>query len=217
MYTKENELILCFSKEENITIDEGIESIASSAFCATSNLKTLNLPNSLTKIGYMAFMHMTKIENINIGKNVTDINALFKYKNYLGTVTIDKDNEKYCVKNNALYSKDGKTLISVLNYIQGEYVVDSGVEKIGSRAFHAQGGMTSIVLPDNLKEIGGSLNYCSGLTRVDIPSSVTKISNNCFENSESISKIIVHKKKNTISGAPWGATQGARIVEWQEN
>ena len=74
--------------------------------------------------------------------------------------------------------------------------------------------MTEVKLPDGLKEIGSSFQYCNGLTEIYIPNSVEKIATAAFTNSTNLMRIRIDKAPNTIEGAPWGAISWDRAVEW---
>ena len=104
-------------------------------------------------------------------------------------------------------------LIAVFYDINGQYIVKEGVTKIGDNALHYRRNMTSIVLPDGLKEIGNSFQN-SGLTTIYIPNSVEIIMSNAFSNSANLTQIQIDKESGSIAGSPWGAIRGDRIVEW---
>ena len=74
--------------------------------------------------------------------------------------------------------------------------------------------MTEVKLPDRLKEIGSSFQFCTGLTEIFIPNSVDKIALDAFSNSTNLMHIRIDKAPNTIEGAPWGAISWDRAVEW---
>ena len=74
--------------------------------------------------------------------------------------------------------------------------------------------MTEVILPDGLKEISSSFQYCNGLTEIYIPNSVEKIATDAFTNSTNLMHIRIDKAPNTIEGAPWGAVSWDRAVEW---
>ena len=216
LYTKDdNKLILCYSKDTNITIKEGITNFGSISFVAAANAKTITLPSTAQSLGYMIFTNGPSTENIMIGKNVTDIDPMFKYGKTSGTVTISEYNPNYMVENNTLYSKDKKMLITVLNRINGSYTIESGVETIQDSAFHNQYNMTEVIIPDSVKEIKKSFIYCTALTTITIPASVEKIGSTCFSYCKNLSEIIINKPEGTISGSPWGATKGAKVVKWE--
>ena len=73
--------------------------------------------------------------------------------------------------------------------------------------------MTSIVLPEGLKEIGEAFQN-SGLTTIHIPSSVTTITSNAFLDAPNLTQIQIDKEPGTRYLRVWGAIRGDRIVEW---
>ena len=74
--------------------------------------------------------------------------------------------------------------------------------------------MTEVILPEGLKEIGSSFQYCKGLTEIFIPNSVEKISTDAFLNWTNLMHRRLDKEANSIEGAPWGAISWDRAVEW---
>ena len=168
LYTKDTkELISCFSKEETIDLKdiEGISILAQYSFNQAENAKTIILPDLLTTINAFSFTNCGNIQEIKIGSNVSYIHPLFKYVNYIGKVTIDSSNNSYIIENNILYSKDKKTLVCVLYAINGKFEIDESVEKIETHAFHNQGQMTEVVIPDSVKKIKKSFNYCGRINK----------------------------------------------------
>ena len=216
LYNKDKTtLIMCFTKEEEVKLAESLKTINMYAFRQAGNIVNVNLPDSVIRINSYVFgANNTKLKNINIGLNVTYIEPLFKYYNDYGTVTIDEKNQNYTIENNELYNKEKTELITVLHEINGQYVVKEGVTKIGNYAFNYRTNMTSIILPEELKEIGDAFNYCNGLTTIYIPNSVDTITSNAFSNSPNLTQIQIDKEPGSIVGSPWGAIRGDRIVEW---
>ena len=93
--------------------------------------------------------------------------------------------------------------------------MEDSVTKIGNYAFEDQQKMTEIKLPIKLKEISmGVFTHCIGLTEIYIPESVTTIENSAFNSADNLNKIQINKEAGSITGSPWGATKGDRIVEW---
>lgn len=219
LYTKdEKKVIVCYSKEENINIDPnnsiGFLALNDGAFISATNAKRIVLPDSLISIGAEVFRDNKKLEELVIGKNVSNIDPIFKYMNYSGTVIINTENNHYTIENNVLYNKTKSKLITVLEQINGEFNIENTVKEIGGNAFHNQYKMTSINIPSSVNTIGTAFNYCK-FNRIDIPESVQEISDFCFASNPYLEKIIVHKKENSIPGAPWGAVKGMKVVEWK--
>ena len=215
LYNKnKTNLIMCFTKDSTVKLADTLTTVNDYSFSQAPNIEQVNFPDAVTTIGDQVFTPgLTSLENINIGPNVISINPLFKYSNYYGEVTIDANNPNYSIEDNELYNKDKTELIAVLYDISGQYIVKEGVTKIGDKALHYKENMTSIVLPDGLKEIGDSFQN-SGLTTIYIPNSVDTIASYAFMNAANLTQIQIDKEPGSIVGSPWGAIRGDRIVEW---
>lgn len=216
LYTKDKkQLLVCFEQGENLQLYDNVEALCSYSFSYAPNLKQIILPESVIRIDSYVFL-FSNADTIKIGKTTSSINPLFKYSNYNSKVIIDEENPYYTIENEILYNKNKTELVAVLTKINGSFIVNNSVEKISDSAFHNQINLTEIILPEGLKEIGNSFNYCSGLTEIIIPSTVEKIGSNCFNFASNLEKIKINKPKNSIDGSPWAANKGNRIVEWQD-
>ena len=210
------ELIMCYTKDTEVDLADEVTKILLYSFKQATNIEYVDFDGNIKEIGERVFAwdNNSKIQNVYIGAGVTNINPIFKYVNYYGTVTVDEENQNYSSENNEIYNKDKTELIGIYHDIQGSYTVRSSVTKIGDRAFHSKNQMTEVILPNGLKEIGNSFQYCTGLTEIYIPNSVEKIATAAFTNSTNLMRIRIDKAPNTIEGAPWGAISWDRAVEW---
>lgn len=101
LYDKINkEIVYCFSKDEiiDLTNESNITNLRQYSFYLATNAKEIYLPTTLEKIQAQVFDNCRKIEKIRIGKNVSDINAIFKHQNFLGTIEIDEENPYYYIE-----------------------------------------------------------------------------------------------------------------------
>ncbi len=217
LYNNTNQLILCYSKDTNITIKEGIVSIAQEALATATNAKEIIFPDSLTTVSYRGIARINPGVNITFGKNVNNItNDATDVREKIGNITMSEENQRYTIKDNILYSKDRKTLEKVFYYITGEFIVEPNVEKISPYAFASQEKMASIVLPNNLKEIGSNaFGFCKALTKIKIPSNTNSIGRGCFSSCPNLSTIEIDREEGSISGAPWDCPYGLRAVKWK--
>ena len=220
LYTSDNKLTGCYSKQNNITIPEGIKELETFSFKLATNAEVINLPDSLEKINQRVFADNSKIKEINIGKNVSDIHPLFKFNNFNGVVNIDSENKYYEVEDNILYKKDKETgeettLVKVLYKIDGTIAIKSSVRILSDYSFYGQSGMTEISIPEGVETIGNTaFNNCS-VRKVEIPSTVKTIGANCFADAtNNLEEIIIHNTEGSIKGAPWGAVKGMKVVQW---
>ena len=219
LYTKDTkELICCYSKDSNINLKDennklGILKIKEYAFRQATNAKNVVLPDSVTTIETLIFSYHSGI-NVQVGKNAKDISHNFNYGNTTGKVTIDSNNNYYTIEDNILYNKDKTELCSVFYWIKGEFKVKDTVKIIGDYAFHYQSEMTNITLPEGITQINNSFIGCEGLTEIEIPSTVKQIDGRCFEGCNNLSNINIKQAENAISGAPWGASKGMKVINW---
>lgn len=220
VYTKGKErLIRYYSNDSIVTLSNETHYIDAYAFRKETDLTKINLPDTLKSIGEQAFGGCNMLTELTLGEEVNNFNNMSIYGSSIEKVIIDENNPNYSIINGALYNKDGTTFISPIKK-QGNittYEIPNGVKKIESYAFHNQNNMTSIILPNTLEIIGNSFNYCTKLTKIEIPSSVTEIDSSCFSNcGNNLREIIIHKPKGTLSGSPWGCVYGDKAITWQE-
>ena len=109
-------------------------------------------------------------------------------------------------------------LVAVLTEITNNIEISKEVNIIGTNAFLGQKSMTQIIIPKGVTSIeGGAFSECSKLEKIEIPKTVTDIANTAFlAESFNLSEIIIHNKENSITGAPWGAAKGMKVVQWKK-
>ena len=173
----------------------------------SSNIKTL---------GYMTFTNAAKGISVDIPKTVTKIDSMFKYSNKTGTVTIAADNPNYEIIDGVIYTKGtNRELVTVAHLISGHFDIPEGVTALQGMAFHNQYNMTTVSIPDSLKNLNSSFGYCSSLKEITIPITVTNISSGCFANCKNLEKIYLEdRSEGSLAGAPWGAPVGNRALVW---
>lgn len=217
IYENGTTLIRYLGTEPSVTIKSGIQTIASYAFQYNTNITNVNL-SDVTRVNSQAFTGCPNLKSMHLGKNITNFDNMSIYGAGVNSITVDPDNPMYMVKaDSALYDKAGTTFISPINRSgYSTYTIPSDVKKIATYAFHGRSDLKSIILPEGLEEIGGSFQWCGGLTSIDIPSTVTTISTSCFSScGANLTEIRVHKPKGSISGAPWGSIYSEdRVVVW---
>ena len=79
------------------------------------------------------------------------------------------------------YSKDWKRLLKAPSGLNGKYSIRKGVEVIGNSAFLFCSSLTSINIPSSVTNIGDlAFHFCRSLTNINIPSSVVNMNGNPF-------------------------------------
>ena len=154
----------------NITLPEGLTHIGGNAFSGCSSLTSITFPEGLWFIGDYAFRGCS-ISSIRIPAGVTSIGtASFWGCGSLASIEVADGNKTFHAAGNCLIETDTKTLLS------------------GSKnsRIPADGSVTSIV--------DGAFAYCSDLSDLAIPSTVTQIGWDAFLGCD---KLI--QKENGIS------------------
>ena len=175
------------------TIKPGTITIAQYAFCDSTNLTSITIPDSVTSIDDNAFEGCTKLTSVTFGENsqlisigscafvdctsltsitipagVTSIDGgAFIDCTSLESITVDGGNTVYHSDGNCIIETSSKTLIAGCK--NSVIPTDGSVTSIGSGAFYYCTSLTNIEIPSSVTSIGGyAFAYCTGLTRVTI-------------------------------------------------
>lgn len=139
-------------------ISPEIKSIGDFSF-ARSGLKSIEIPEGVTHIGYGAFYHCDNLSNIIIPSTVTDIEpAAFSKTRML---------ENWMEYGSTDYFICGDGILAAYRGKDSKITIPEGVKKIGPEAFKDHKGITDVFLPDSLIEIGeDAFSGCSNLKNV---------------------------------------------------
>ena len=176
IYEKENGKIVSFflyapiASQETIRIPEGIKTIEPGTFGICSNMKKIELPNSLENIGGTAFRGLASIGNLEI-------------------IDFPNGNDKYIAENGYLYSEGEKNLIYVVP-TKTEIIIKETVQSIETQSID-NNKITFLKIPDNVIRICSSIfNGASNLKTIYIGAGVKELDNN-FLGGVIISEIII--------------------------
>ena len=151
------------------TIKDGTKWIGSDAFEGCTGLTSIDIPNSVTSIGYGAFSRVNNIVYTGSIGGYYPWNA----KSVNGYV------EGYLVYKDATKTK----LLGCSSAVNGEIVILNSVTSIGNNAFYYCSGLTSVTIPNSVTSIGeDAFRDCTGLTSVTClaPTPPTCWSSKCF-------------------------------------
>ncbi|MBR0380896.1 MAG: leucine-rich repeat protein [Eubacterium sp.] len=242
----------------SVKFGRNLKKIGSYAFQACGITK-IDLPDSLKVLGREAF-GSTLLTEAEIPAGIESVGAIpFGESGELKAIRVKGRNKAVTEKDGVLFSADGKTLIQYPNAKGKKYTVPDGtltigygafghtnieeitfadsVETIAECSFFGCGNIKSLVLPKNLKELGGQafgdivlygdFDERPYIKEVVIPAGVTRIGSRPFDvlnigafrvekgnrNYASAGGFITNKKKETILYTPMGIKGTVKIPE----
>ena len=213
--TEPKTLLFCYSKESKVELKEPAEVIAAKSFIGATKAKEIIFNNETKTFGYQIFNGNGTLTDVTIGEKAENINSMFAYRMFNLNITISEKNPNYIIENRVLYTKNKEKLITALYEINGKFSLIDEVKEIAEQAFYSQDKMTGIDL--NKVEILNSENfaYCTNLEKIEVPKTIKTINIRTFLNATNLKEIIIHKKENSISDAPWGSPLGLRAIKWE--
>lgn len=156
----------CDGLTGDLVLPEGLRYIGVDAFNVCSGLTgTLVLPESLKEVDVAAFNGCTGLTGtLKIPANLTKIGeGAFGYTQ-ISAITVDKENPAYFVKNSALYTVDGKTLVACPNTKVGRLEIAEGTETIGFLSLCGCEKLTSVSIPVSMSTIeDAAFSFCAKL------------------------------------------------------
>ncbi len=180
---------------KSVELPNSITNIGSSAFSHNKGLTSIIIPNSVTNIGSNAFYNCSGLISLTLSNNITSIESGTFY-GCSGLTTIDIPNGVTSIDSQAFYNCSGLTSINIPNSIttmDGVYI------------FSGCSSLISIRLPNNLSEIGGyAFMNCIKLISIDIPNSVTSIKRSAFDGCSNLKFVTIGSgiediKKNSFA------------------
>ena len=145
------------------------------SFSRYMSLKSVTLPEGITTIKSDAFDMTTQIEAINIPASVTTIGE-GAFARSTKTITVDAKNETFYAYGSGLYTKADNVLIWGCN----NTIIKEGTTVIGKKAFYYCSSLTSINIPASVTSIGGQAFYSCGIKQITLPANLTNIGSGAF-------------------------------------
>ena len=171
LYTKDGKTLL-HCQAYNVIISTNVTTIGAYAFYFNTNLTSIEIPTSVTRIENNAF----------VGCNLQNVY-------YIGTI------EDWCnviIDSNPMsgaehfYLKKESSQWEELT----EIIIPNTITEIGKRQFYGFKNVTSIEIPNSVTSIGDSAFYdCDSLTSIEIPNSVTSIESYAFSWCDSLTDV----------------------------
>ena len=196
----------------SIEIPNSVKRIGLYAFSDCTSLTSIEIPNSVTSIGNKAFSKCTSLTSIVIPNSVTIFGSNDDITHHLTSEGISSYTLFFGCTSLACLVKIDKTdkIFECQHKTVTNVVIPKGITIIGDNAFGFCTFLTSVEIPNSVTSIGNSAFYCTSLTSIEIPNSVTSIGNYAFSGCTSLTSIEIPSSVTSIGN---GAFEGCTSLE----
>lgn len=184
---------------KKIIISEGITSIGDSALVGLTEMTSVDIPNTVTKIKRLAFADAWKLESITIPDGVTTLGYYcFERCKALKTVIIPDsvteigcDAFRGCIALETVVISNNVEEIPEDCFLGCKSLVNvqlgSNVKIVENRAFKECSSLKQVILPESVERIESdeAFGYCDTLEKVYIPGGIKHVSYNTFCSNDS--------------------------------
>ena len=194
-----------------------VVSIASSAFAYNTNIRSINIPDTVENIAGGAFEGCSSLESMTIpfvgesrtaSKSYQLFGYIFGTSSYDGGVATTQYYSSEYRTTNYIPSSLKSVTVTGGNILYGAFYNCSGlksviigdcVTSIGYSAFNSCTSLTSVTIGDGVTSIGYYAFYgCSGLTSITIPNSVTSICDWTFWGCSGLTSVTIPNNVTSI-------------------
>ena len=189
----------------SLTIGNNVISIGYGAFQECSKLTSVTIPNSVTSIGQQAFQECSKLTSVTIPNSVTSIGS-----GAFSRTGIYNDESNW---NNGVLYISNCLICADEDEVSSAYIIKEGTRLIADYAFGYCSSLTSVTLPNSITSIGSSAFYdCSKLTSITIPDSVTSIGDKAFRDCSSLTAITIPNSVTSIGSSAFSWCESLKEV-----
>ncbi|MBR5117741.1 MAG: leucine-rich repeat domain-containing protein [Muribaculaceae bacterium] len=182
-----------------------VTAIDRETFMCNTELERVSIPSTVTFIGMGAFSHCSRLKEVVLPPDLTEISDYMFAESGLKSILIPskvKSIGQWAFSSSSLESiympnsvtKIEKSAFSACRWLE-EVELSNKLESIGEAAFSICTSLKTITLPSTLKEIGPKAFYeCSDIETITIPASVSSIGDGAFSSCKALNSIKVEKK-----------------------
>lgn len=197
---------------EEIVLSKNLKTIGPSAFRNCYDLKSIDIPESVTEIEDRAFLSCYSLNNISVSQNTNFGDSAFgdgiwnsipalseDYDAWL----YDENTSDFFVWNGCLFAYRGSSKTPV---------IPSGVCGIGDWVFQSS-DITAVTIPEGVRYISyGAFQKCTSLKSVKFPNSLQKIGGEAFEDCTALSSVTFGSGLKSIEYGGFGYCEALKKV-----
>ncbi len=194
---------------QSVTIPAGVTVLPKNCFNSCIALTSIDIPGTVKTIGMNAFGGCTAATSITLGEGVESIGITafsssqitgvtipasvtslspdaFNGSNSLAAFTVDEGNPNYSSVSGVLYNKEKTVLLRCPPGKTGSCLVALTCTEIADNSCENCMQLTGIAIPSSVTRIGNNAFQNSGLTSITIPESVTELGNGALQSCQSL-------------------------------
>ena len=213
---------------KSVSIPSSVKSLPGFSGCTSLETITFEEPCQIKNFKYRGFENCSALTEITIPNSITSIGSYcFSGCKQLSSVTFEEPCQITEIPGNCFYLTNLKSFkfpssvktfgLFALSYCPEltSIIVSNTIQSLpDAQCFEGCPKLSEIIFeePCQIKKLP---YYCfynlPSLTEITIPSSVTSMNTYCFADCPNLTTITINKPTDSISGAPWGATNATVI------
>ena len=186
-----------FSNLKTLNLPSSISIIWNNAFYSCKNLTGIDIPLSLTSIGERAFDECENLKGIDIPQSLLYIaEEAFSLCTSLECINVDFQNPRYASISGVLFDKNVHSLITYPSGRKAEaYTVPPSLISIEDWSFSHSKYLVSVTILPSVKYIkNGAFAHCANLTSIEFPSSLVSIGYEAFEDCYNLKRVTLSSR-----------------------
>lgn len=188
------------------TFPEGVTEIEDYVFEGYNELKEIEIPDTVTKIGIGAFYECKNLEKIKLSKKINQLPPII-FEGCISLTNIEIPSNVTKIGYHAFRQCQFKNI----NLPKNLELIDTG-------AFESCTSLEKITIPPRVKEIGSyAFDHCSNLKKIELPDSITKIGRGSFYSCHSLENIRLPKSLVEINLFLFGNCKSLKEINMPEN